>query len=589
MSGADPFTLEIVREKLTAAADEMGVVLARSSMSPIVYEVLDFACGITDAAARIVAQTNGLTLFTGTFGPQIEGVLAKFGLDGMRDGDVFATNIPYNGGTHTCDVCLIRPIVVAGSVVGFAVTVTHWIEIGGAVPGSISPEATEVYQEGLQLPAIRIVEQGRPNEAVWDIIRQNIRLPRTGIGDLNAGLAAVAIGERRVAEACERYGAGLVLHAFERILDHGEQIARAEIRKIPNGVYRAVGFIDGDGHSDDPIHIEVAVTVGDDTIHADFTGCAAAPRGPVSCATGALLSACKTVVRAITAPHASSNDGFFRPFMLTIPPGTVFSAEPPSPTGWYYESSAFATDLMWRALAPVVPERLGAGSYCSLCCAYLVGEDAAAGELFVLAEPNVGGWGGSAAGDGESALIATTDGDTYNYPVEVIEARYPLIVERYALNTEAGGGAGRWRGGFGIVREYRLLGSRGASGFGSFGGWARQPWPLDGGAEGSHNTLVYVRDGVPTPPHGRVPRLDLADGDLARATTGTGGGWGDPLEREPWRVREDVLDGYVTVAAAREAYSVALDPATLALDAAETARLRAERRAVAALAPGRRP
>ena len=575
MAVADPFTLEIVRDKLTAAADEMGVVLARSSMSPIVYEVLDFACGITDLQARIVAQTNGLTLFTGTFGPQIEGVLAKFGLAGMRDGDVFATNNPYAGGTHTCDVCLIRPVFSGGAVVAFAVTVTHWIEIGGAVPGSISPEATEVYQEGLQLPAIRVVDEGRPNEAVWDIIRQNIRLPRTGIGDLNAGLAALAIAERRVVEACERYGSDTVQLAFDRILDHGEQIARAEIRKIPNGVYCAEGYVDGDGHSDEPIHIQVAVTVGDDTIHADFTGCAPAARGPVNCSTGALLSACKTVVRAITAPQASSNDGFFRPFSLTIPPGTIFSAESPSPTGWYYEASAFANDLMWRALAPVVPERLGAGSYASLCCSYLFGEDAATGELFVLAEPNVGGWGGSAHGDGESALIATTDGDTYNYPVEIVEARYPILVERYALNTEGGGGAGRWRGGFGVVREYRLHGSRAAAGYGSMGGWARRPWGLAGGAEGSHNTLVYTRSGSATPPHGRVPRLALADGDLARSTTGTGGGWGDPFQREPWRVREDVLDGYIEAAAARAEYGVVLDPATLALDEAATAALRA--------------
>lgn len=575
MSGADPFTLEIVREKLTAAADEMGVVLARTSMSPIVYEVLDFACGLTDSAARVVAQTNGLTLFTGTFGPQIEGVIGKFGLAAMREGDVFATNVPYAGGTHTCDVCLVKPILVAGRVLGFAVSVTHWIEIGGAVPGSISPEATEVYQEGLQLPAVRIVDAGAPNEAVWDIIRQNIRLPRTGIGDLNAGLAALAIGERRVVEACERYGVDLVLGTFERILDHGEQIARAEIRKIPNGVYRATGYIDGDGHSDDPIHIEVAVTVADDTIHADFTGCAPAVRGPINCATGALLSACKTVVRAITAPQASSNDGFFRPFTLTIPPGTVFSAEAPSPTGWYYEASAFANDLMWRALAPVVPERLGAGSYASLACSYVVGEDAATGELFVLAEPNVGGWGGSATGDGESALIATTDGDTYNFPVEVVEARYPVLVERYELNTSVGGGAGRWRGGFGVVREYRLHGSRNASGYGSIGGWARRPWALGGGREGAFNNLVYTRAGAETLPHGRVARLSLGDGDLARSTTGTGGGWGDPHEREPWRVREDVLDGYVTVAAARHDYGVAIDPATGEIDETATAALRA--------------
>ena len=346
--GFDPFTIEIVKEKLHAAADEMGVVLARTSMSPIVYEVLDFACGITDADAQVVAQTNGLTLFTGTFGPQIQSILRKHGLEGMREGDVFATNIPYEGGTHTCDVCLVKPIVVpplgvrprqagsdparwgqtpaGGRVIAFAVSVTHWIEIGGAVPGSISPEATEIYQEGLQLPGVRVVEEGTPSQTLIDLIKANIRLPRTGIGDLNAGLAATAIGEARVREACERYGADLVLATFAHVLDHGEQIARAELRKIPNGTYRASGVIDGDGVSDAEIPIAVAVTVGDDFLHADFGGCAAQTRGPVNCSTGALLSACKTVVRAITAPGARSNDGFFRPFSLTVPPGKYYIA-----------------------------------------------------------------------------------------------------------------------------------------------------------------------------------------------------------------------------------------------------------------------
>ena len=275
-----------------------------------------------------------------------------------------------------------------------------------------------------------------PNQTLIDMIEANIRLPRTGIGDLNAGLAATAIGEARVREACERYGVELVLASFARVLDHGEQIARAELRKIPNGVYTANGVIDGDGVSDDEIPIAVAVTVGDDFLHADFTGCAPQTRGPVNCSTGALLSACKTVVRAITAPSARSNDGFFRPFSLTVPPGTVFSAEPPAPTGWYYEGAAFANDLIWKALAPVVPDRLGAGSYTSLCCSYVVGTDEA-GELFVLAEPNVGGWGGSALGDGASALIATTDGDTYNFPVEVVESRLPGA--RRALRPERRG------------------------------------------------------------------------------------------------------------------------------------------------------
>jgi N-methylhydantoinase B/oxoprolinase/acetone carboxylase alpha subunit len=244
----------------------------------------------------------------------------------------------------------------------------------------------------------------------------------------------------------------------------------------------------------------------------------------VNCSTGALLSACKTVVRAITAPQARSNDGFFRPFSLTVPPRTIFSAEAPAPTGWYYEGAAFANDLIWKALAPVLPGRLGAGSYASLCCSYVVGTDES-GELFVLAEPNVGGWGGSALGDGASALIATTDGDTYNFPVEVVESRFPVLVERYALNVEAGGGAGRHRGGFGVVRSYRIRGATEAAGYGSIGGFGRVPWALGGGGEGTPNFLEYTTRDTHVR-RGRVPRIELADGALVSSVTGSGGGFG---------------------------------------------------------------
>lgn len=573
----DPFTIEIIRDKLSAAADEMGVVLARTSMSPIVYEVLDFACGITDAQAQVIAQTNGLTLFTGTFGPQVKSIVEKFGTDGMAPGDVFATNISYDGGTHTSDVCLVKPIFVDEKIVGFGVSVTHWIEIGGAVPGSIPPDATEIYQEGLRLPAVRVVEAGRMSQTILDIIEANIRLPVTGIGDLNAGLAAVGIGERRVQEACERYGIELVGFTFEHILEHGERVARAALREIPNGTYTASDLIDGDGITEDSIPITVTVTVEDESLHADFTGCAPQTRGPINCATGALLSACKTVVRGITDPQAKSNDGFFRPLTLTIPPGTVFSAEPPAPTGWYYEAASCANDLFWKALAPVVPDKLGAGSYMSLCAAYLIGNDRDTGELFVLAEPNAGGWGGSAAGDGVSGLIATTDGDTYNFPVEVVETRYPVLMERYELDTESGGGAGRHRGGFGCIREYRLYGVDTAAGYGSCSGARRKPWPLEGGESGSHNYLEYTREGHA---HrvGRTPRVDLRDGDSATVVTASGGGYGDPLERETARVLDDVMDGYITIARAHGDYGVVVDSDSMSVDEAATRKERALRR-----------
>jgi N-methylhydantoinase B len=570
----DAFTLEIIKDKLAAAADEMGVVLARTSMSPIVYEVLDYACGLTDAAAQVVAQTNGLTLFTGTFRPQVESVIRKYGLDGMQPGDVYMTNDPYQGGTHTCDVCLVAPVFHEASVIAFAVSITHWIEIGGAVPGSISPSATEIYQEGLQFPCLRLQRDGRLNEAIVGMVEANVRLPQLALGDLNAGTAAVRIGEQRVVEVCQRYGAPALRDACDSILDQGERLARLELSKIPEGVYEAEDFIDGDGISEQPIQIRVRATLRDGTLVADFTGCAPQARGPVNCSTGALNSACKTVFRAITDPGGRHNDGCFRPFQVVIPPRTVFSAQRPAPVGWYYEGSAFATEILWKALAPVVPERLGAGSYASLCASYLVGTDGRTGELFVLAEPNDGGWGGGPDLDGESGLIATTDGDTYNFPVEVVEARFPVVVERYALNTEDRGGAGRRRGGLGLIREYRVTDPAGAAGYGSMGGWQRRPWGLFGGRPGTNNYLEY-RLGARQERHGRVAHVDLACGDSVRIVTGCGGGFGDPREREPELVEADVRDGYVTLEDARTVYGVVIDAETEAVDGAATTKLRA--------------
>jgi N-methylhydantoinase B len=551
----DAFTLEIVKDKLVAAADEMGVVLARTSMSPIVYEVLDYACGVTDAKAQVVAQTNGLTLFTGTFGPQVESVILKYGLADMRPGDLYMTNDPYAGGTHKCDVCLVAPVFHEGELVAFTVSITHWIEIGGAVPGSIPPDATEIYQEGLQFPCLRLQRAGVLDRAIPEMIEANVRLPQLALGDLNAGTAAVRIGQQRVKEICERYDIGALRQACDAILEQGERLALLELEKIPEGVYEAEDFIDGDGISDDPIPIRAEVRVEGESLTADFTGCAPQTAGPVNCSWGALHSACKTVFRAITSPATRSNDGCFRPFTIVAPPGTVFTALPPAPVGWYYEGSAFATEILWKALAPAVPERLGAGSYMSLCAAYIVGSDTRTGELFVLGEPNDGGWGAGRELDGESGLIATTDGDTYNFPVEVAEARFPVLVERYCLNTEDRGGAGRRRGGLGLIREYRIVNPGGAVGYGSMGGWLRRPWGLAGGHAGTNNYLEYVRNGTHER-YGRVPRVDLKQGDRVRIVTGCGGGYGDPRERERELVESDVLDGYVSVEDARDVYGL---------------------------------
>lgn len=574
MTAADPFTEEIIKDKLGAIADEMGVVLARTSMSPVVYEVLDFACGLADHEGQVIAQTNGITVFTGTFRPQIESVLRKFGAGSLQAGDIYVTNDPYAGATHICDICLMAPTFEAGELLGFAVSITHWVDIGGGMPGSIPPDATEIYQEGLLVPCLLLARAGHVDQGIVDILRANVRLPRMALGDLHAGMAAVSIGERGVQELCRRYGAGALSGATASLLEQGERLSRAELANIPNGVYEAEDAIDGDGISDDPIPIRVAVTVREDSMQVDFTGTSPQVKGPVNCARGALESACKTVFRAITAPQAASNEGAFRPFEVICPPGTVFTAERPAPTGWYYESTAFATELVWKALAPVLPHKLGAGSYVSVCATYVVGPDQDGSDVWVLVEPNNGGWGADRELDGESGLISSVDGDTYNFPAEVIESRFPLRVDQYALAVDRGTGAGRRRGGFGLVRDYRILDERGAVSFGSMGGWRRRPWGLEGGQEGTNNGIEYVHADGTSSRHGRVKK-DVRAGDVVRIVTGGGGGHGDPHEREPERVAADVLDGYVTPQEAEDVYGVVVDPATGAVDERATADRRA--------------
>jgi N-methylhydantoinase B len=551
----DAFTREIIRNKLLAIASEMGVVLARTSMSPIVYEVLDFACGLCDATGRVIAQDNGLCLFTGTFRPQVESILEKWPLDQMRPGDVYITNSPYGGGTHTADIALVNPIFAGDRPIAFGISVTHWTEVGGKVLGSLAPDSTEIFQEGLQFPRLRLYREGVLNEAIVDIIRANVRLPLMSVGDLNAGVAAGRIAEARLGEVLARYGESVTLETFDAILDHGEALARKAMAAIPPGIYEAEDIIDGDGVSDAPIPVRVKVTVTPDRITADFTGCSPQTRGPINCARGALMSACKTVFKAIIAPQAPSNEGLFRPFELIAPEGTIFTATRPAPTGWYYEASAHATELMWKALAPVLPERLSAGSYLSLC-AYYIGGNRPNGDYWVLATPQDGGWGACVDQDGESSLIATTDGDTYNYPAEVIETAFPITMVRNAFNVEAGGGHGRYRGGFGTIREYRIENESGGSLLASLGRSVQKPWGVDGGSTGTSNYFEIVRASGGVERGGRVTSLPLARGDTVRIVTGNGGGWGDPAERPAESVRADLANGLISDAIAERVYGV---------------------------------
>lgn len=567
--GADAVTHEVLTGKLLAIVDEMAIVLARASMSPVVYEVLDFACGLCDAQGDLVAQTNGITIFTGTFSRQVRFIRERFGA-AMGPGDTFLTNDPFEGGTHACDFALVRPIFAGGGIFAYAIAVAHLLDVGGAVAGSLPPDASSVFQEGLRLSGVRLTRADRLEDDLIRVILENVRLPQLVMGDINAELAAVRIGERRLLEAADKYGAAALAATFRRLIETSEARARAVIAALPDGDYVAHDIIDGDGASDASIPVQVTVRIRGSEIEADFTGSSQARAAPVNCSRGGLTSAVKTVLKALVAPHEPSNEGWFRPLTVTAPPGTVFTAEKPSPTGWYYEAAAQASELVWKALAPLAPERFPAGSYVSLCATYIAGTGPDG--LFVHIEPQNGGWGATQARDGASGLIAITDGDTYNYSVELLEAKFPLLIHRYDYNTEDGAGAGRQRGGFGLVRDYEVEADD-ALLYASFGRNATRPWGAEGGADGSVNGIEVTRGGEVLR-LARTPRFALRRGDRVAIRTGGGGGWGDPHLRDPDAVARDVRDGLIGVAQAAEQYGIALDADTFAVDAAATAVLR---------------
>lgn len=571
VGGIDAVTLEIIRGKLLAVVDEMGLVLARSSMSPVIYEVLDFACGICDPAGQLIAQTNGITVFTGTFSTQIGAVLRKFG-GNIHPGDVFIMNNPYEGGTHLCDVAVMKPVFIEERFVAFAIALAHWSEVGGKTPGSLPPDATEVFQEGIRFPALKLFDRGVRQDAIYDIIETNVRLPRMSLGDLNAELASVRIADIRLAEVAKKYGVDRLVASFEHILAASERLSRAAVAAMPDGTYEATDWIDGDGITKERFPVRVAITIAGDRMTADFTGSSPQLAGPVNCARGAMVSAVKTVFKAVVDPTAPSNDGWFRPLEVVAPPGTVFTAELPAPVGWYYEGTGHASELVWKALAPVLRERVSAGSSNSLCVTVLAGVTDEGGEPYVLVEPGMVGWGGTEDRDGASVVSAITNGDTFNYSIELLEAKFPLRVHQYALNTADGVGAGRHRGGFGSIRDYEIL-SPVATLSASFGRSIERPWGLSGGGTGSCNRLEVVKDGETL--HGaRMPTLALKRGDRVKLVTGGGGGFGDPHERPADAVADDVAGGYIGAAHAAELYGVVFH-ATGEVDAEATAQRRA--------------
>lgn len=543
---ADRFTLDILRQAFLAVADEMFVSLQRTSQSPVVYEVLDFAVGLTDPEGELVSQGNGVAGFLGPLGDVVKATRHRFG--DLAPGDVVLSNDPYGGGgTHLSDMGMVRAIFAGDELMGYAAAKAHWTDIGGKNPGSWGSDATDVYQEGVLLPFVRGWRGGHLDEEVVRLVAANSRLPEQAVGDMRAQAACLEVADRRVQELCRRYGIGTVRAAMHEVLDRSERLARASLVGVPHGVFTAEDLADGDGLGNGPFRVKVRVEIDADGVHCDFTGSHPQVPGPINCTWTGLVSGVRTVFKAVTDPHEPATDGWFRPLRVTCPPGTLFTAERPAPVGAYFESTEIASDLVWKALATACPDRLTAGHFLSVCSTSLSGSHPATGAPALLVEPHAGGWGAGPDADGESGLVSVGDGETYVIPVEVAEQRYGFVrVERYGLDVGARAGAGRRRGGRGLVREYRILGDDVLLTV-AMGRHDALPWGVAGGSDGSANYVeVLAPDGSSSGRFGKVTGRRVRRGDLVRIVTGTGGGWGDPGERDPACVAADVDDGYIS-------------------------------------------
>ncbi|MGQ9501475.1 MAG: hydantoinase B/oxoprolinase family protein [Anaerolineae bacterium] len=576
----DPFTAEIIAEALRASAEAMFLTLKRTSQSPIIYEVLDCACGLTAPDGSLVAEAEGIPGFIGCLSFGVRSILRKFGLAYISPGDIFITNDPYQGGgTHLSDVTLIAPIFYEGRLVAFAANKAHWTEMGGMAAGSWTVESTEIFQEGLQLPGLRICHRGQLDESLLELIEANVRLSRMTLGDLYAGIASLRAGETGVLEVCRKYGVEAVRYAMQSILEHGREVAWACLRQIPCGSYCAEDWIDDNGVGQQPLHVHVHVLVNEEGFTADFTGAPPQTIGPINTTRVGLEVSCREIFKAIVAPHAPNNEGLFDPLRVVCPDGTIFTAQRPSPVSIYWETGAYASELIWRALYPVVRERLPVGHSLSVCGTILSGMDEERGP-FVLVEPQAGGWGATYDRDGESGLVVAGDGETYVMPVEVCEQRYPLLVEQYRFNTVPAG-AGCFRGGFGLVRDYRILCSH-AELTATFGRHRFPPWGYAGGADGSPNAIeVYPHNRNTEQPAiraGKLARYALQRNDLVRLITGVGGGYGDPLTRNIQRVWEDVRNGFLRPEEATRLFGVVFSQNAQAVDIAATIALREARK-----------
>ena len=573
MQTVDPITVEVIHNYLLSAAREMNRNLMRTAYNTIVYEVRDFGLGLYDRHCRLLAEAPGLAIFTRANDYALRKIVEFLGEDNIHPGDVILLNYPFWSSTHTLDVTASSPIFYEDQLVGFTAVKIHWLDLDQKDAGYCL-DTTDMHQEGLFFPCSKIYKRGVLNKELEDIIRFNCRMPERVLGDMNAQISSCRTGERRVQELVKKFGLETFTQATAQILDHGERLARARLAALPKGSWSAEDWVDDDGiDKETMLKIKATVTISEDELLVDFSGSSAAVKGPVNIPIGLTMGVGALIFKAITTPDTPANDGNFRPLRVEAPPGSLMHAVPPAATFTLWPG-ILATEVVTKALAQGIPDIVPACSGGDLCSMMGVGTHPRTGKIWLESTNEGVGFGGHAGGDGEHGIMHLTEPGCQNVPIEVMETKAPLLIERYGLRQDSGG-AGEHPGGLGVSRTYRFLAE--ASALTLIKKTKTRPWGMAGGHTGE-NCHVILRPGTDQEQTTGMVYEAMAPGEVLVNCSGGGGGWGNPLNRDLEKVLNDVRNEYISLTSAERNYGVVIDPDTLTVDAAATEALRNEKK-----------
>ncbi len=545
-SAIDPVTFAVIKSGLDTIVDDMAYAVMRTARSPIVRDVLDYSVTLCDAKGRILSQAKTVALHLGAVPDAMAVVMERFAGD-LFPGDVIVLNDPYDGGTHLPDIFMFKPVFVGEDLLGFSVVIAHHCDMGGRVPGSNASDSTEIYQEGLRIAPMKLFDRGAPNRTLLKIIEKNVRLPDLVLGDIDAQGAACNIGERELLRLHARYGALLDTY-FDRLIDYGEELTRKAIASWPDGDYRFTDYIDGDGFSSAPIPIVCKITVKGDHLYVDFAGSSPQVKGAINSTLSFTKSSTYLSIRCALEHDVPNNSGVYRCITVTAPEGSILNPRLPAPVAARALTGYRVVDAVLGALAQIAPKKLmaaGEGGNTVVAIGGYQGD-----RPFVLVDMINGAWGGRFDKDGIEGITNPSQ-NMSNLPVETLEARYPVMMEEFSLRVDSGG-PGRYRGGMGLTRQYRLLAESAVLQLRS-DRHEHPPYGLFGGGPGASSRNSISENGQWRVLPSKVT-LDITRDTVLRHEQAGGGGFGDPASRDPAAIRADLRNGKISAARAKADY-----------------------------------